>query len=57
MINTSEIKIECKKTRISGFIHISEIIDDVMEDISKKVSTVQKLANKTSSQTRKKRIY
>ena len=55
MINTSEIKIECKKTRISGFIHISEIIDDVMKDISKKVSTVQKLAKKTSSQTKKGR--
>jgi len=34
--------------RTSGFIHVSEIIDDVMEDIAKRVLAAQQLNKKTS---------
>ena len=34
--------------RTSGFIHIREIIDDVMEDIAKRVLAAQRLNKKTS---------
>jgi predicted RNA-binding protein with RPS1 domain len=34
--------------RTSGFIHVSEIIDDVMEDIAKRVLAAQRLNKKTS---------
>jgi len=48
MLNTSKTKIEYKKARTSGFIHISEIIDDVMEDIAKRVLAAQRLNKKAS---------
>ena len=34
--------------RTSGFIHVSEIIDDVMEGITKRVLAAQRLNKKTS---------
>lgn len=34
--------------RTSGFIHVSDIIDDVMEDIAKRVLAAQRLNKKTS---------
>jgi predicted RNA-binding protein with RPS1 domain len=34
--------------RTSGFIHISEIMDDVMENIAKRVLAAQRLNKKTS---------
>jgi predicted RNA-binding protein with RPS1 domain len=35
--------------RTSGFIHVSEIIDDVIEDIAKRVLAVQRLNKKAST--------
>ena len=37
--------------RTSGFIHVSEIMDDVMEDIAKRVLAAQRLNKKTSIHT------
>ena len=34
--------------RTPGFIHVSEIIDDVMEDIAKRALATQRLNKKTS---------
>jgi predicted RNA-binding protein with RPS1 domain len=34
--------------RTSGFIHIGEIVDDVMEDIAERVLAAQRLNKKTS---------
>jgi len=41
-------KIDNKRRRTSGFIHISEVIDDVMEDIAKRVLAAQRLNKKAS---------
>ena len=35
--------------RTSGFIHISEIVDDVVEGIAKRVLAAQRLNKKTST--------
>lgn len=34
--------------RTSGFIHVGEIVDDVIEDIAKRVLAAQRLNKKTS---------
>lgn len=55
MLNKEIPQIENKRKRTSGFIHISEIIDDVMKDIERRVEARKRLEKSRHAEHYKKR--